>query len=84
MNTEKSKVTSGSDRAASPVKRLVMSVFCLVSGGHAWTSKAMEGLPPTPEQVGSGIAGFYDYAEMYCGKCGVISQVSKDWRDRNE
>jgi hypothetical protein len=43
---------------------------------HDWTSAAQQGIPPTPEQLKAGIAGFNSYATMYCKRCGHISKLS--------
>ena len=39
--------------------------------GHDWTCAADQGIKATPEQLKS-INGFWDYATMYCNKCGYI------------
>lgn len=49
--------------------------------GHTWTSAASEGIKPTHKQLNSGLAGFKDYATMYCKKCGEISKLSTQWKD---
>ena len=49
--------------------------------GHNWTCDASEGIKPTAEQLNSGLAGFKDYATMYCKKCGEISKLSTQWKD---
>lgn len=68
------------NRNSSPrlLGRLV-TFFCSLRG-HDWTSAAMEGLPPTDEQVANGIDGFYDYATMYCRRCGHVSELSRSRR----
>jgi hypothetical protein len=50
--------------------------FCKIMDSHEWTSNAQQGIPPTPEQLKS-VAGFWDYATMYCKRCGHISELSK-------
>ena len=45
-----------------------MSILCLA--GHKWTSSPEEGVSPTDEQLQNGIDGFYDYAAIYCKRCG--------------
>ena len=37
---------------------------------HDWTCAASEGLPPTEAQLRGGVEGFWDYATMYCKRCG--------------
>jgi hypothetical protein len=39
-------------------------------GMHDWTCAAGEGVKPTALQLSTGLAGFYDYARMYCNRCG--------------
>lgn len=51
--------------------------YCWFWKFHDWTCKAAEGIPPTPEQLAGGIDGFYDYATMYCKRCGRVSHLSK-------
>lgn len=43
---------------------------CFFSG-HAWTSKAQQGIKPYPGET------FKSYAEMYCGRCGTRSKLNK-------
>ncbi len=50
---------------------------CKIWGFHDWTSAAQQGIPPTPEQLKTGIEGFNSYATMYCKRCGHISLLSK-------
>lgn len=45
--------------------------------GHRWTSSAMQDKTPTKEQINDGIEGFYDYATMYCERCGHVCDLSK-------
>jgi len=56
------------------VKRLL----CLIIG-HAWTSRAAQGLPPSPEdlpQPGDKTAlitrKFNRFATVYCSRCGKV------------
>lgn len=49
---------------------------CRIWKFHDWTSAAQQGIPPTPEQLKS-VDGFWDYATMYCKRCGRISNLSK-------
>lgn len=51
--------------------------FCRVMRMHEWTCAAEEGKPPTPEQIGGGVEGFWSYATMYCKRCGEVSELSK-------
>jgi hypothetical protein len=43
-------------------------ILCFM-GEHDWTSAADQGEEPTPEQLAAGVAGFWDYARMYCKHC---------------
>lgn len=48
---------------------------CKIWRFHEWTCDAAEGIKPTPEQVAGGVDGFYDYAKMYCKRCGKVSDL---------
>jgi len=39
---------------------------------HDWTCAAEEGIPATQEQTDALIDGFFDYAKMYCKRCGEV------------
>jgi hypothetical protein len=58
------------------MKRLLGRLLCLI-GDHDWTSKAMQGLKPTPEEVAAGYEGFLCYAVMYCSRCGTVGHGSR-------
>ena len=51
--------------------------FCWIWKDHDWTSACQKGIPPTTEQLKGGVEGFYDYAKMYCDRCGHVSELSK-------
>ncbi len=51
--------------------------LCYLFGFHDWTCKAQEGIAPSPEQIKDGISGFWDYAKMYCKRCGKMSDISE-------
>ena len=68
-------MSRANDAVTSPVERFVMFFVCWL--GHDWTSAAMEGKPPTSDQLANGVDGFYDYATMYCGRCGHVSELNK-------
>ena len=53
-------------------------IQCKILKNHVWTSKAEQGIKPTPEQINGGVDGFWDYAEVYCSKCGETSSLSDD------
>lgn len=55
------------------LKRLIL---CGILGDHTWTCAAEEGQKPTKAQARAGVAGFYDYARMYCKRCGYTSRLS--------
>jgi hypothetical protein len=48
--------------------KILRWLSCLI-GNHDWTSAAQQGIPPTDKQVADGVAGFWDYATMYCSHC---------------
>lgn len=50
--------------------------LCLI-GDHEWTSKVAQGIKPTEAELEAGIAGFAEYAKMYCGACGHESEMNK-------
>lgn len=54
----------------------IVKLGCGITG-HDWTSAAMQGEPPTDEQIANGVDGFFDYATMYCRRCGHVSKLSK-------
>ncbi len=58
------------------MKNLWVEVQCLIMG-HDWTSEAIKGIPPTKKQTDDQMNGFWDYAKMYCDRCGAISRLSK-------
>lgn len=55
--------------------RLVMFFRCL--HGHGWTYNAEQKIPPTLAQLEGGVEGFFDYAKMYCKRCGYEYQLNK-------
>lgn len=56
---------------------LLKTLFlCKFLGDHDWTSAALQGIKPTPEQLESGTEGYNEYSRMYCARCG---QTSKIW-----
>lgn len=48
--------------------------LCYVLQDHDWTCNANEGIPATAEQLQAGVAGFFDYARMWCRRCGKVYQ----------
>lgn len=73
------QVTTSSHNSSKPnvVCRFLSMVWnCKIWKFHKWTSAAQKGFPPTDEQIKNGIKGFYDYATMYCERCGHISKLS--------
>ena len=50
---------------------------CKLMEDHDWTSAAMENKEPTREQLARDVAGYYDYAKMYCKRCGKESDLNK-------
>lgn len=61
---------------------LVKVWLCRLWGHHDWTCAAAEGIPATPEQLKGGLAGFWDYATMYCKRCGKENELSKKMNGR--
>ena len=57
---------------------------CYVFRFHDWTCASAEGVPATPKQIADGIDGFYDYARMYCKRCGKESELSERARAKHE
>jgi hypothetical protein len=54
---------------------------CRVLKSHDWTCAAKQGIQPTKEQIRlaaeeNSLEGFYDYAKMYCSRCGKIAEES--------
>ena len=49
---------------------------CRVMKYHEWTCNAEQGIPPTKEELETGIKGFNSYAKMYCKHCKTISKLS--------
>ena len=57
-------------------KFLLRLWWCKIWKWHKWTSAVQQGILATPEQL-STIEGFWNYAAMYCDRCGHISELSK-------
>ena len=55
---------------------LIQFWACKVWSFHNWTCAVTEGEKPTPEQLNNGVEGFLDYATMYCRRCGTVSKLS--------
>lgn len=51
--------------------------FLCFTGDHDWTSAANEGMKPTQKQQDDGVLGYWDYAKMYCGRCGKLSDLNR-------
>lgn len=49
------------------IKKLIL---CRILMQHDWTCAASENIPPTEAQLRGGLDGFWDYAIMYCKRCG--------------
>ncbi len=58
------------------LKKIKLFFQCKILRCHNWTSAAQEGFKPTSKQLDNGIAGFKDYATMYCKACGKVSKLS--------
>ncbi len=59
------------------MRKLIDWFLCFVVGDHDWTSAVNEGFKPTPKQLNDGVAGFNDYAKMYCSRCGKLSDLNR-------
>lgn len=54
------------------IKTLLGWLACK-TGNHKWTCAVDEGQDkPTQAQIDAGINGFWDYAKMYCKRCGYV------------
>jgi hypothetical protein len=59
------------------IKKLILRLWwCRLLKWHKWTSAPQKGLKPTAQQLTSA-EGFWDYAKMYCERCGHVSELSK-------
>ena len=47
-------------------------ILCHVIHDHDWTCKAEQGIDPSEAEVKAGVAGFWNYATMYCKRCGKV------------
>lgn len=52
------------------MKKILLRIRCYF-GGHDWTCKAGQGLPPEINE------SFQSYARTYCGRCGKMSELNK-------
>jgi len=53
------------------INNVLNKIFCFFLC-HDWTCRAAEGEEPTKTEIEAGISGFYQYAQMYCKRCGHI------------
>jgi hypothetical protein len=51
--------------------------WCKIWKWHKWTCAAEKGIKPTQEQLNSNY-GFWDYAKMYCERCGYVYKTSNE------
>lgn len=56
--------------------RIIHWILCNILSDHDWTSANNEGIGPTQKQIDNGVSGFYDYAKMYCKRCGTLSKLN--------
>ena len=49
----------------------IKQFFC----NHDWTCKAEQGILP-PKDSPKDLLSFFEYATMYCSKCGKVSEIS--------
>lgn len=52
------------------MKKLLKMWFCKLWRNHEWTSKSIQKVP------GITVDNFWEYARMYCKRCGKISKKS--------
>jgi hypothetical protein len=57
--------------------KILKWIGCHVFGAHDWTCNASKEIPPTEDQLKRGIAGFWEFAQMYCDNCGKKSKLNK-------
>lgn len=50
--------------------------WCKIWKWHKWTCAAEKGIKPTQEQLNTGLLGLYEYAKMYCERCGHVYETS--------
>lgn len=62
---------------------LAVLFWCRLMQSHDWTCACEQGIKATDEQLRGGVAGFLDYARMYCARCGTESGLSAKARMRN-
>lgn len=64
----------------SIVRFLVVLLRCRLLLDHDWTCAAEQNIPPTAKQLADGVDGFFDYAKMYCRRCGHEAEISRKHR----
>ena len=52
-------------------------LFLCMMGMHDWTSKALQGIRPTKEQLENPKKGFWEYSLMYCSRCNKKSELNQ-------
>ncbi len=52
-------------------KNILSRIHCFFTW-HDWTCAAAQGIKPTQKQLDDGVDGFFDYATMYCARCGYV------------
>jgi hypothetical protein len=61
------------------IRKLWGKFLCLI-GDHEWTGAALDGIPPDDRIKALAkkdpLAGFKEYSEMYCRRCGRKSDLS--------
>ena len=53
------------------IKKIIAKVCCFFVG-HEFTCNHQKGIAVTEEQLKAGVKGFFDYATMYCDRCGKV------------
>lgn len=60
------------------MKNWLKRIFlCRILGHHEWTSAVRKGEKPTDEQINKGVDGFWEFARMWCDRCGKPSKLNK-------
>jgi len=59
------------------MNKILLFIKCFILRDHNWTCAADEGKPATAAQLAAGLAGFKDYATMYCKDCNKHSHLNE-------
>jgi hypothetical protein len=59
------------------MKKILGLILCHVLKHHKWTANVEKGIKPTEGQLKT-VSGFWDYAKMYCDRCGHVYHRSNE------